>query len=147
MIKIHSKESKCQCKIRFQKVLGILEEQRWILFLTFNLTKKNLTRKEQLYRVKRKKTQVLSITATMHGNQLCSLATATFNEYDTCFQGLGTSLVAQSVKNPPAGQETWVRSLGWEDPLEKGIATHSSIMAWRIPQTVQSMGSKTVRHN
>ena len=55
----------------------------------------------------------------MHGNQLCSLATATFNEYDTCFQGLGASLVAQLVKNPPAGQETWVRSLGWEDPLEK----------------------------
>ena len=37
------------------------------------------------------------------------------------------------VKNPPAMQETWVRSLGWEDPLEKGMATHSSILAWRIP--------------
>ena len=46
------------------------------------------------------------------------------------------SLVAQLVKNPPAGQETWVRSLGWEDPLEKGKATHSSILAWRIPWTV-----------
>ena len=43
------------------------------------------------------------------------------------------SLVAQMVKNPPAMQETWVRSLGWEDPLEKGMATHSSILAWRIP--------------
>ena len=43
------------------------------------------------------------------------------------------SLVAQLVKNPPAMQETWVRSLGWEDPLEKGKATHSSILAWRIP--------------
>ena len=42
------------------------------------------------------------------------------------------SLVAQMVKNPPAMQETWVRSLGWEDPLEKGKATHSSILAWRI---------------
>ena len=41
-------------------------------------------------------------------------------------------LVAQLVKNPPAMQKTWVRSLGWEDPLEKGIATHSSILAWRI---------------
>ena len=43
------------------------------------------------------------------------------------------SLVAQLVKNLPAVQETWVRSLGWEDPLEKGKATHSSILAWRIP--------------
>ena len=46
------------------------------------------------------------------------------------------SLVAQLVKNLPAIQETWVRSLGWEDPLEKGMATHSSILAWRIPWTV-----------
>ena len=41
-------------------------------------------------------------------------------------------LVAQLVKNLPSMQETWVRSLGWEDPMEKGMATHSSIMAWRI---------------
>ena len=46
------------------------------------------------------------------------------------------SLVAQLVKNPPAMQETWVRSLGWEDPLEKGKAAHSSILAWRILGTV-----------
>ena len=46
------------------------------------------------------------------------------------------SLMAQVVKNPPAMQETWVRSLGWEDPLEKGKATHCSILAWRIPWTV-----------
>ena len=45
------------------------------------------------------------------------------------------SLVAQLVKNPPAMWETWVRSLGWEDPLEKGKATHSSVLAWRIPWT------------
>ena len=43
------------------------------------------------------------------------------------------SLVAQLVKNPPAMRETWVQSLGWEDPLEKGKATHSSILAGRIP--------------
>ena len=43
------------------------------------------------------------------------------------------SLIAQLVKNLPAMQETLVRSLGWEDPLEKGMATHSSILAWRIP--------------
>ena len=46
------------------------------------------------------------------------------------------SLIAQLVKNPPARQETWVQSLGWEDPLEKRMATHSSILAWRIPWTV-----------
>ena len=45
-------------------------------------------------------------------------------------------LVAQLVKNPPARWETWIRSLGWEDPLEKEKATHSSILAWRIPWTV-----------
>ena len=57
------------------------------------------------------------------------------------------SLVTQLVKNPPAMQETWVRSLGWEDPLEKKKATYSSILAWRIPWTVASMGSQRVRHN
>ena len=62
------------------------------------------------------------------------------------------SLVAQLVKNPPAMQKTWVQSLGWEDPLEKGIATHSSILAWRIPWTeeldmLQSMGSQRVGPN
>ena len=41
--------------------------------------------------------------------------------------------MAQTVKNPPTMWETWVQSLGWEDPLEKGMATHSSILAWRIP--------------
>ena len=41
--------------------------------------------------------------------------------------------MSQMVKNPPAMQETWVQSLGWEDPLEKGMATNSSILAWRIP--------------
>ena len=56
------------------------------------------------------------------------------------------------VKNPPAMQEAWVRSLGREDPLEEGMATHSSILAWRIPCTeepggLQSMGLQTVRHD
>ena len=57
------------------------------------------------------------------------------------------SSVAQLVKNLPAMRETWVRSLGWEDFLEKGKATHSSILAWRIPWTVQFMGSQRVRHD
>ena len=49
--------------------------------------------------------------------------------------GEDISLIAQLVKNLPAMQETWVRFLGWEDPLEKGTATHSSILAWRTPWT------------
>ena len=56
------------------------------------------------------------------------------------------------VKNPPAMQENWVQSLGWEDPLEKEMATHSSILAWRFPWTeerggLQSMGSQRVGHD
>ena len=56
------------------------------------------------------------------------------------------SLAAQLVKNLPAMWETWVKLLGWEDPLEKGKAPHSSILAWRIPW-IQSTGSQRVRHN
>ena len=63
-----------------------------------------------------------------------------------------SSLVAQTVKNLPAMQETRVQSLGWEDPLEKGMVTHSSILAWRIPWTeepgeLQSMGLQRVGHD
>ena len=59
--------------------------------------------------------------------------------------------MAQTVKNPPAMQETWARSLGEEDPLEKGMDTHSSILAWTIPWTeehgrLQSLGSQRVGH-
>ena len=50
------------------------------------------------------------------------------------------SLGAQMVKNLPAVQETWVRSLGWEDPLEKEMVTHSSVLAWRMPWTEESGG-------
>ena len=62
------------------------------------------------------------------------------------------SLVAQLVKNLPAVQETWVQTLGWEDPLEKEMATHSSIIAWKIswiedPGELKSMGSQRVRHD
>ena len=64
----------------------------------------------------------------------------------------GASLVAQMVKNPPALQETQGQSLGWEDPLEKGMATHSSILAWEIPWTndpgrLQSMGLQRVGYD
>ena len=65
---------------------------------------------------------------------------------------VGASLVAQTVKSLPAVQETRVRSLGGEDPLEEGMATHSGILAWKIPWMeepggLQSMGSQGVRHN
>ena len=66
-------------------------------------------------------------------------------EFQSKFSSLG--LVAQLVKNLPAIRETWVQSLGWEDFLEEGKATHSSILAWRIPWTVQSMGSQRVGHD
>ena len=60
--------------------------------------------------------------------------------------------MAQRVKRLPAMQEAWVRSLDWEDPLEKEMATHSSILAWKIPWTevpdrLQSMGSQRVGHD
>ena len=62
------------------------------------------------------------------------------------------SLVAQMVKSPPVMQETWVQSLSWADALEKEMATHSSILAWRIPWTeeptrLQSVGSQRVAHD
>ena len=92
---------------------------------------------------------------------------STRNTWDTsCIPGLGkssgegisyplkyswTSPVAKMVKNLLAMWETWVRSLGWEDPLDKGMATHVGILAWRIPRTQepgrpQFMGSQRIRH-
>ena len=67
-------------------------------------------------------------------------------------KALQASLVAQMVKNLPVMRETQVRSLDWEDPLEEGRATHSSILAWRIPWTeepggLQPVGSQRVRHD
>ena len=55
------------------------------------------------------------------------------------------SLGAQTVKNPPAVLETWVQSLGWEDPLEKGMATRSSILAWKIPETEELGGLQSMQ--
>ena len=72
------------------------------------------------------------------------------SEFSNTFRG--AFLVARMVKNPPAMQETQVLSLGQEDPLEKGMATHSSILAWRIPWTeepggLQPVASQRGRHN
>ena len=85
-------------------------------------------------------------TALLLAYTLLLYCTASFVN---CIYILGSvaSLVAQLVKNLSAMWETWVRSLSWEDPLEKGTATYSSILAWRIPWTVQSMGSQRVGHD
>ena len=64
---------------------------------------------------------MLSLSTEDHGLSSCGLGPR------------GASLVAQTVKNLPALQETWVQSLGWEDSLENGMETHSSILVWRIP--------------
>ena len=74
------------------------------------------------------------------------------DKYPLFIQVSGAFLVAQMAKSPPAMQETWVWSLGQEDPLEKGMATHFSIFAWRIPWSeksgrLQSIWSQRVKHN
>ena len=74
------------------------------------------------------------------------------NSFWLCLFLNWASLVAQTVENPPAMKETWDQSLGWKDPLEKGMETHSSILAWRIPWTeepgrLQSIGWQRVRHD
>ena len=61
------------------------------------------------------------------------------------FKGM-TSLVAQTVKHLLTMRETWVQSLGWEDLLDKGMATHSSILAWRIPWTEEPGGLQSIGH-
>ena len=73
-------------------------------------------------------------------------------KFSLYYVDMGASLVAQKVKGLPAMQETWVQSLGQEDPVEEEIATHSSILSWRIPWTeepgrLQFMGLQRVRHD
>ena len=81
------------------------------------------------------------------------LGTFTGEGIDYPLQYFWASLVGQMAKNPPAMCETWVLFLDWEDPLEEGIATHSSILVWRIPmdrgawRATQSMGLQRVRHD
>ena len=83
------------------------------------------------------RTRIATSPRRIYSDHRDSCPTSLF--FKTCNEILGwlwASLVAQMVKNPPAMQETWVRSLGREDPLEKGKATHSSTLVWRIPWTV-----------
>ena len=78
---------------------------------------------------------------------LCMCIITSCDKYSTKLpMSIAASLMTQLVKNLPAMWETWVRYLGWEDPLEKGKATHSSILTWRIPWTIQSMGLQRVGH-
>ena len=92
---------------------------------------------------------VISFTATLLVIHLC--VTSKSDKSSGHPELVPSSLVAQMVKNLPAVQEIWVRSLGQEDPLGKGMATHSSILAWRIPWAekpggLQSTGLQRVRH-
>ena len=88
-----------------------------------------------------------SASSSDHPTGHCSNATFSLKSTQLMSYFSWASLVAQLVKNPPAMRETWVWSLGWEDPLEKGKATHSTILAWRIPWIIQSMGLQRVRHD
>ena len=92
----------------------------------------------------------LGVGKRFHFSCLSTIWTRVTGSYSKVI--VNVSLVAQTVKNVPAMQETQVRSLGWEDPLEEEMATHSSILAWRIPQTeapgrLQSMESPTGGHD
>ena len=93
--------------------------------------------------------QMGSISKEINQMDILKVKSFTYTHTHT-HKNIWTSLVAQMVKNLPARQETCVRSLDWEDPLEKGMAIHSSILFWIIPWTeepsrLQSMGSKRVR--
>ena len=88
--------------------------------------------------------------------ELCSVLCVTWvgreSPKERIYIHIRASPVAQTGKNPPAVQETWVRSPGWEDPLEEGLATHSGSLAWRIPMVkgtcgLQSTGLQRVRHD
>ena len=73
------------------------------------------------------------------------LRDASMHTLKSSLDSLWASLVAQSVKNTPVVQETWVRSLGWKDPLEKEMATHSSVLAWKISWTQEPGGLQSMR--
>ena len=94
----------------------------------------------------------LDTTEHKRHNMIDSLAQNLRWLYNLSLKERGASLVAQRLKRLPTMRETWVRTLGWEDPLEKEMATHSSILAWRIPWTeepggLQSTGSQRVGHD
>ena len=77
--------------------------------------------------------QVRSLVGELRSHMLCCATLPPPPKKKRLALALRASLVAQTIKKTPAVQETWVQSLGWEDPLEKGVATLCSILAWRIP--------------
>ena len=96
-------------------------------------------------RIRMSECQISPATATVHNSINGDEVNNNNNKLYNLIQI--ASFVAQLVKTLPATWDTWVWSLGWEDPLQKGKANHSSILAWRIPWSVQSMGSRRVRHD
>ena len=123
-----------------------------------------LATKEVAYQVIPNKRQILSFTmwSVREGcseksppvpsiNQKSNLSSYNCITWSIMHASWWASLVAQTVKNLPATRETWVQSLGQEDPMEKGMATHSNVLAWRTlwtdePGRLQSMGSQRVGH-
>ena len=77
--------------------------------------------------------------------QICVFSLVTTLTAVCYYLNYRASLEAQMVKNQPAMRETWARSLGWEDPLEKGMATHSSILGWSIPWAEEPGGLQSMR--
>ena len=86
----------------------------------------------------------LSILSNMKGGKKQGCDKWNILDINAALHLLGASLVAQRIKSLPAMQDTRVRSLGWEDPLEKGMATHCSILAWEIPRTEKSGGLESM---
>ena len=108
------------------------------LYGTIQVTGKNLTKF-----TKKRSWKRYSLVQT---NRRLAVSPVLFGVY-VCVYMYMFGVYALVVKNPPAMRRNWVSSLGWEDPLEKGRATHSSILAWRIPWTVWSTGSQRVGHD
>ena len=111
------------------------EEPDWLQFMGLPRVRHNLATEQQQW------------DSNNYYNKSCSVPPKKFKGSSE-----RASLVVQTVKNSPAMQETWVLSLGQEDPLEKGMGTHSSIFAWRIPWTeelggLQSIWSQRVNHD
>ena len=106
-----------------------------------------------VHRVTKSQTQLKQLSTRTHSSQdrvqsvthCCNRKSPARMEFHLDFYRALASLVAQTVRNPPAVQETWVWSLGQKDPLEKGMATHSSILAWRIPWTEEPGGLQSMR--
>ena len=114
-------EGRCLLRLHPGKQFSSQDAWKWVM---------------ETWRKYRKSSEMKQFGLLLLGRDFCSKIAVIEPSILTCaFLKLWASQVAQMVRNPPAVQETWVRSLGQEDPLEKGMVTHSSILAWRIPWT------------